>query len=313
MILGDRLDRAPERALSILVLGASGFVGGAVVGALLARGHRVEAWSRRPRAFPVGVLAREADLLHPPSYAHFRGPWDALVHLAAHAVPNAAFTEDMARENVVVTRHALEHLRATSPGARFVLGSSAAVYAPSELALGEDAPVGPRGLYARSKLDAEELARTFGRDLDLRVARLFNQIGPGMPAGLALSDLCAALARGDDPVRMKGADSTRDYHDVRDGARALVLLCETEHAGTWNVASGVPRRISELARDLVERLGTRQRIEFAPATPDTVLGARTKLERELGWGARVPFEETLDRLARWTAELRAENAPPRPR
>lgn len=313
MIPEDAFDRPPERALSVLVLGASGFVGGEVVRALLARGHAVEAWSRRARGFPSGVRARVADLLHPASYAGFRGPWDAMVHLAAHAVPNAAFTEAMARENVEVTRRALEHLFATSPDARVVLGSSAAVYAPSERALGEDAPLGPRGLYARSKLDAEELARAFGRDLDLRVARLFNQIGPGMPAGLALSDLCVALARGDDPVRMKGADSTRDYLDVRDGARALVLLCETERSGTWNVASGVPRRISELARGLVDRLGSRQRVEFAPAAPDTVLGAPAKLTGELGWRAHEPFEATLDRLARWTAELRAENAPRGPR
>lgn len=297
----------------MLVLGASGFVGGELARALVARGHRVEAWSRRPRAFPAGVVARVADLLHPATYAQARGPWDALVHLAAHAVPNAEFTEAMARENVIVTRHALDHLRACSPGARVVLGSSAAVYAASESALDEAAPLGPRGLYAQSKLEAEEVARAFERDLDLRVARLFNQVGPGMPAGLALSDLCAALARGDDPVRMKGADSTRDYLDVRDGARALVRLCETERAGTWNVASGVPRRISELARGLVERLGTRQTVEFARAAPDTVSGAPAKLERELGWRPRVPFEETLDRLARWTAELRADSAPRAPR
>lgn len=293
----------------MLVLGASGFVGGEVVRALLARGHRVEAWSRRERTFPGGVRAHAADLLRPASFAHLRGPWDVLVHLAAHAVPNAAFTDGMARENVAVTRHALEHLRACSPRARVVLGSSAAVYAASELALDEEAALGPRGLYARSKLDAEEVARALGGELDLRVARLFNQIGPGMPAGLALSDLCSALARGEDPVRMKGADSTRDYLDVRDGARALVLLCEAEHPGTWNVASGVPRRISELANGLVERLGTHQRVEFALAAPDTVLGSPAKLERELGWRAREPFAATLDRLARWTAEQSAPRTP----
>jgi len=291
-------------------LGASGFVGGAVVRALLERGHAVEAWSRRPRTFPAGVVARPADLLHPASFAAHCGPWDALVHLAAHAVPNVAWDERMQRENVEVTRHALAHLAATSPSARCVLGSSAAVYAPSSAPRAEDAPLGPRGLYAASKLEAEDGARSFEGELDVAVARLFNQIGPEMPAGLALSDLCAALARGDDPVRMRGADSARDYLDVRDGARALALLCEARGGGTWNVASGVPRRLSAVAAELTARLGTGQRVEFAAgAAPDVVLGAPEKLARALDWRPRIPFERTLDDLAGWIRRLSTQRAP----
>lgn len=295
---------SPRTKLRVLVLGASGFVGSALVRELFARGHAVEAWSRRPLQERAGVVARRADLLEPASFADARGPWDAVVHLAAHAVPNVAWTPAMYAENVRATEHALAHVVACAPGARFVLGSSAAVYAGSDSARAEDAPLAPRGAYAESKLACEERVRARAQELDVRVARLFNQIGPGMPAGLALSDLCERLARGDAPVRMAGADSERDYLDVRDGARALAELVETPSGGTWNVCSGTPRRISSLADALVRRLGTAQRVEFAAgARADRILGDPGRLARDFGWRAEVPFDRTLDDLAAWVRAL----------
>jgi nucleoside-diphosphate-sugar epimerase len=302
-VRGERAGGAATPAvepLRVLVLGASGFVGRHVVLELLARGHAVEGWSRRAWKAPAGVALHAADLLDPESFTDRRGPWDAVVHLAAHAVPGAVTSDAIAEENVRATRHALDHARRTSPGARFLLASSAAVYGTRAEPWTEEDELAPRGRYGASKRRSEELLER-AQALDGRIARLFNQVGPGMPAGLALSDLAARIARGDDPVRMKGADAVRDYLDVRDGAAALVRILEAPAGGTWNVASGVPRRISDVANGLATRLRRPLRLTFAAEDPDPLVGSRAKLERELGWRPRIPFERTLDGLAQWIA------------
>lgn len=294
--------------MRVLVIGASGFVGRHVVQALLARGHAVEAWSRRawePAARHASLHVRRADLLDPASFAAWRGPWDGAIHLAAHAIPHAPWTDAMVAANTHTTANALAHVAEHAPGARFVLASTGAVYAYGPGARREDDALSPRGLYGASKLRSEELALARAGALDVRIARLFNQIGAGMPPGLAVSDLAARLARGEDPVRMNGADSVRDFVDVRDGAEALATLVEAPRGGVWNVASGRARRISELARGLCAELGIAPRVEFADVPADELVGSGEKLARELGWRPKLAFTDSLATLA---AELRARRA-----
>ncbi|HZV79132.1 MAG TPA: NAD-dependent epimerase/dehydratase family protein, partial [Candidatus Binatus sp.] len=73
--------------MNIAVTGASGFIGGALVRALLARGDRVRALGRSPdRAnFPAGVEIARFDPNGPADAAAFEGT-DAVVHLAGETV-----------------------------------------------------------------------------------------------------------------------------------------------------------------------------------------------------------------------------------
>lgn len=283
--------------MHVLLTGASGFIGRHALAELLERGHHVETWSRRATAsIDVRHEPRVADLLEPRSFGERRASWDAVLHLAAHAVPHVPWTESMRDENVAACRNLLEHVREHAPRARFVLASTAAVYASSRAPTDEGAPLGPRGLYGASKLACEELARSSG--LECSIARLFNHIGPEMPAGLAVSDLCERIARGDDPLVMHGADSTRDFLDVREGARALATIVEAPRTGTWNVGSGVGRRLSELASGLCRALAIERRLEFRSQEADLIVACIEKARGELGWAPRIAFDETLAHLAR---------------
>jgi nucleoside-diphosphate-sugar epimerase len=186
-----------------------------------------------------------------------------------------------------------------APGARIVALSSAHVLAPGPKALDADAPVRPAGEYGRARALAERILLAYE---DVVVARLFGTLGPGLPAGLLVSDLEAALARGDAVVEMGGPDVARDWMDGRDAARALRILLEARPAPPRIVHVGTGRaiRASELAARLQRALGTAARVRFAPGDGPSWIADPSALTT-----LRFAPQHDLDGTARWIAAARA--------
>ena len=122
----------------------------------------------------------------------------------------------------------------------------------------EDAPPDPRNVYAATKLHQEHLAAAFARATGVAVTalRYHNVYGPRMPrdtpyAGVA-SIFASALAAGRAPRVFEDGGQLRDFVHVRDVARAnvLALTAPEAAAGAFNIASGTPRSVGEMARAL---------------------------------------------------------------
>src|SRR5215217_7879088 len=122
----------------------------------------------------------------------------------------------------------------------------------------EDAPLDPRNVYAATKLAQEHLCAAFARETGGVVTALLyhNVYGPRMPrdtpyAGVA-SIFRSALAAGRAPRVFEDSGQRRDFVHVRDVARAnlLALLAPEPVAGAFNVASGRPRTVLDMARAL---------------------------------------------------------------
>jgi dTDP-L-rhamnose 4-epimerase len=104
---------------------------------------------------------------------------------------------------------------------------------------------------------------------------------------------------------------------VTDVARANVLaLCDdAARSGTYNIASGEPHTVVEMARALAAAYpGPRRDVEVVPrfrlGDVRHVFGSAEAARRELGFVARVPFAEGMRDFA--SAPLRHPPARPAP-
>ena len=127
------------------------------------------------------------------------------------------------------------------------------------LAIGEDARLDPRNVYAATKLHQEHLVQAYARETGARITilRYHNVYGPRMPRDTPYAGVAAifrsSLEAGRAPRVFEDGRQLRDFVHVRDVARANVLALDTP--GTFNVCSGVPRTVGELASSLAAARG----------------------------------------------------------
>jgi len=283
--------------MKVLVVGASGFIGRALVERLLAEGCTVDAWDRRggpaaPRLRRVAIDLMAEKTLPLPDGA----PWDVAFHLAAHALPGAAWNQGLVLENLAMTARVIDHLSTHAAGCLTIVASSGHVYAASDRPLAEHAPVAPLRPYGLSKQLCEDWALSARERLRVQIVRAFNQIGPGMAPGLLIPDVLALVARvGDGALTMKGRDDWKDFLDWRDAMDAYLLLMRTDAASgsVWNLCSGRPTRVSSLVRNLLAEQKVEREIRFADPDVETLVGDPSKLMRATGWAPRRDLHETV--------------------
>jgi dTDP-L-rhamnose 4-epimerase len=179
----------------------------------------------------------------------------------------------------------------------------------------EDAPADPRNVYAATKLHQEHLAWAFARETGVPVTalRYHNVYGPRMPrdtpyAGVA-SIFRSALEAGRAPRVFEDGGQRRDFVHVRDVARANVLALTADEPvpGPFNVCSGTPRTVGDLAAALAAAAGAGAPApvvtgEFRLGDVRHVFADDRRAREVLGFAAAVPFAEGIAELAR--AELR---------
>lgn len=174
----------------------------------------------------------------------------------------------------------------------------------------EDAPLDPRNVYAASKTAQEHLAASWARASggSAVALRYHNVYGPHMPkdtpyAGVA-SLFRSALQRGEAPRVFEDGAQRRDFVHVRDVARANLLALEATPAPgaltPYNVASGVPHTVGDLARELAAACGGPSPIvtgEYRLGDVRHVVASPARAADELGFVAQVSFADGIREFA----------------
>lgn len=255
--------------MTILVTGASGFVGAALLEALQRRGEAVVAVDLQtlPPELEADLRAGEmtfcqADVTNQSSLRRaFQGrSVRAVVHgatVTANAARDATDPGTVLAVNMIGTANILQACRDAGVP-RLVLASSNAAYgrnmfqnAPSR----EDQPVDPVSLYEITKFGAERVALRLGTlyGVDVRIARLSSVFGPweratGVRDTLSpLLRLCQMAAAGH-PARL-ARPHYRDWVHVRDVAEGLLALVDvaSEAPELFNLGPGPDRGWTALA------------------------------------------------------------------
>lgn len=145
--------------MKILVTGATGLIGGALVPHLRERGHTVVGLARTSKEGTVGCDLRNREEIGQVIEEH--GPFDSVVHLAAEAHNFRSISEDeLLRQNVTTTENLVLALErsANLEDTRMVYASSVAIY--SEPVNGKPFQESPATAYGKTKLASERLLKT---------------------------------------------------------------------------------------------------------------------------------------------------------
>jgi dTDP-L-rhamnose 4-epimerase len=178
-------------------------------------------------------------------------------------------------------------------------------------AVPEEAPADPRSVYAATKTAQEHLAWSWARVTGgvATSLRYHNVYGPRMPrdtpyAGVA-SIFRSALQRGEPPRVFEDGGQLRDFVHVRDVAAANLAALDRAAAGPYNVASGSPHTVGEMAAALAEAFGGPAPVvtgEYRLGDVRHVVASPALAREVLGYEASVAFEDGMREFA--SAELR---------
>ena len=261
----------------------------------------VTGWARNePRVSVDGVRYRAVDIRD--EAACRQAMADAaphrVFHLGALTSPQACAQdpESAAATNV----HGTVNVFSNMPGGALGLfASTCHVYgAARTIPTDEAEPLRPAGVYAQSKVDAEDWIRE--SMLPIVIARAFHHTGETQSSEYALAGWCARLREGASRLMVGNIDVCRDYSDVRDVVSGYALLIEEGvHREAYNLCSGQ----SYSMRQFIDwAKGNRAlSIEVDPermreADVPVLCGDPTRAET-LGWTRKFLIKDTLAEMA----------------
>ncbi|MFK4762567.1 NAD-dependent epimerase/dehydratase family protein [Microbacterium sp. ZW T5_45] len=285
--------------MRIVVTGGAGRLGRSLVRGLSDAGHELVSIDRAPAAEldRDGIEQVVADLADADATVSVleSSRADALIHLAAIAVPFSAPEDVIIRTNAGLAQSVLGGAvrarirRVVAASSPTVMGYGAPRgWVPERLPLDEDSPVLPWNAYALSKLLIEQtlgmLQRQTGDDVRFAAFRPCYVIAPEEWAGALTQQGHTVQARLDDPAL--SAPALFNYVDARDVASfadtLLDALPDVPNGETFFVGADDALAREPLS-ELLPRFHPGTAAAAAELTGSTPAFSSAKAERLLGW------------------------------
>jgi UDP-glucose 4-epimerase len=301
--------------MNIFLTGGAGYIGSAATRVLLNAGHKVTVYDSLVtgyrQAVPPGAQFVHADLasrekLHDSLQ---QGGYDAVMHFAAFIEAGESMQDPgkYFRNNVALSMNLIE--ACVQAGVkRFVLSSSAAVYASSDDPLTEDSPLGPVNVYGQTKLMIEQILEWYRKIYGIQYAalRYFNAAGALPDCGenhqpeSHLIPLVLQVPLGiREEVKIFGTDyptpdgsCIRDYIHIADLISAHLLALEAlgeRDRLVYNLGSGTGysvREVIEIARQITGHPISAVETARRPGDAPRLVASSEKICQELGWQPR---------------------------
>ena len=237
---------------------------------------------------------------------------DTLFHQAAIRITQCAEDPRLAHDVLATGTFNVLEAAVAAKVSKVVAASSASVLGAADQFPTTELhhPYNNRTIYGAAKTYNEALLRSFNEmyGLPYVALRYFNVYGPRMDVYGAYTEVLIRwmerIANGLPPIIMGDGTQTMDFVHVRDIARANVLAAGAPASDTvFNVASGTETSLAELARTLLDVMGSSLAPIHEPARKVNPVARRLasteKAARELGFTAEISMKEGLRDLVAW--------------
>lgn len=313
----------------VLITGGAGLIGSHIADLMAAQGAseiviydnfvrgRLDNLAKAQALKPLTIV--EGDIRDVALLAKTMAGIDLVFHQAAIRITQCAEEPRLAHDVLATgTFNVLEAAVANKVG-KVVAASSASVLGGADVfpTTEQHHPYNNRTIYGAAKTYNEVLLRSFNEmyGLNYVALRYFNVYGPRMDVFGVYTEVLIRwmerIAAGLPPIIMGDGFQTMDFVHVRDIARANVLAAEAAVSDeVYNVASGTETSLNDLARTLLEVMGSSLTPVHEPARKVNPVARRLastqKAEAQLGFRAEISMAEGLRDLVTWWQATRQQ-------
>lgn len=312
-------------AKRILVTGGTGFIGQAIVTALVRRGDSVRTFDNGWRVEtnrPSGVDGAEriqGDIRDPHQVAHAMAGMSSVCHLAAingtkNFYERPGLVLDVGVRGML---NVLDAAKAHSVGEIFLMSSSEAYQTPQVIPTDERTPLvvpdplNPRYSYGASKLISEMLVLHSGIGTRTCIVRPHNVYGPAMGEDHVIPEFIRRMNLSQEEIRfpIQGDGSeTRAFCFIDDFVNGFLAVFDRgENRNIYHLGGAEETRISDLAQLVALTLGKRVEIIPGPRAEGGTIRRCPDISKASGLGF-VPqwsLRDGLKRTVEWY--LKKEN------
>ncbi|MBD2841000.1 NAD-dependent epimerase/dehydratase family protein [Erythrobacter rubeus] len=297
----------------VMVTGASGFIGRALVDQLHRQGAAIIALGSAPKGAPLeGVEWRSVDLLDDAAartlFAEYRP--NTLIHAAWARAQSGGLWH--LEENWTWRDASLRLFREfwDQTGGHIVACGTCAEYDPPAdgNCIEGSTPIAPSSIYGQAKAELAEKAFREAEEAGgmLTWARLFYLFGPYEAPARLVPQIIDSLLAGE-PAKTGSGKAVRDFGFTRDIAGALTALAAHRCAGAFNVGTGTGVSIRLLAtriaalcekEDLL-RIGA---LADRPGEAPRIVADVNKVRAATDWLPDYDLEAALKETIRWRSQ-----------
>jgi len=269
---------------------------------------------------PEGVIIVKGDIRNNEVANKLVTENEIIIHTAAQvSVVNSIDNPVYDAENNIMGTLTLLNAARKSNISRFLYISSAAVYgAPQYLPIDEKHPVNPMSPYGLSKLTGEKYAMMFHLLYGIPVVclRPFNiyspRQNPGSPYSGVITKFIKKVKNNQNPMIFGDGNQTRDFVYIGDVIEAISKTMENKKAvgEVFNIGTGKPTRIKELAEMIIKVSNKKLESEFAPSSVGDIgesYADITKIRKTLGYRPKYLLEDGLNLCLSEIGKVNKEN------
>ena len=293
---------------NIIVTGATGCVGSAVVRRALAKGMSVTCIihkdSKRLSNLPVDDRIKVVECnLSDYTTLSLEGKYDAFIHLSWEKTFGASRDDaEVQTRNIQYTLDAV-HLAHRCGCKVFVGAGSQAEYGVQGVDLTPDLPVKPESGYGIAKYAAGKLSAMLCKSLGMRQnwVRILSVYGPNDGENTLISYVIRELKAGRSPELTK-CEQIWDYLYADDAGDAILAIAEKGVDGkTYPLGSGIGRKLSYYIEDIHQAINPSVEVKFGakayyPHQPMHLVADVSDLTEDTGWKSQISFLRGLEHI-----------------